>query len=152
MSGWKCVSLDRVPFCDNCHSILDMPDKSNFLNCSFCRFRKASKLRKNRSVKNFDTELKRLMNNEKKEQLLMKNQLSISKSHSKMMQSEIDLRLNLRKQMMKNVGDRKMIAEECPKCNASQMAYTTHQLRSVDEGQTIFYECLECGHRSVLHS
>ena len=68
-----------------------------------------------------------------------------------LLQSEIDLRLNLKRQMQ-GKGDRKMINEVCPDCNAPQMAYHTRQLRSVDEGQTIFYECLECGHKSVLHS
>ena len=45
-----------------------------------------------------------------------------------------------------------MIKEECLQCGAEEQAYETRQLRSVDEGQTIFYECLQCGAKTVLHS
>lgn len=37
------------------------------------------------------------------------------------------------------------IAEKtCPKCNYHEMSYATAQLRSADEGQTIFYTCVRC--------
>eukprot|EP01147_Barroeca_monosierra_P009042 gene9042-10342_t len=36
------------------------------------------------------------------------------------------------------------IEEKCPKCGREEMTYTTAQLRSADEGQTIFYRCA-CG-------
>ncbi|KAL2105517.1 hypothetical protein VUR80DRAFT_8240 [Thermomyces stellatus] len=35
--------------------------------------------------------------------------------------------------------------ERCPKCGAEEVRYTTLQLRSADEGSTIFYYC-DCGH------
>ena len=47
---------------------------------------------------------------------------------------------------------RQMIKEECPKCGAPEMAYEAKQLRSVDEGQTIFYDCLKCGHKFNVDS
>ncbi len=37
------------------------------------------------------------------------------------------------------------IAEKtCKKCGFNQMAYATVQLRSADEGQTVFYTCMKC--------
>jgi DNA-directed RNA polymerase I subunit RPA12 len=38
------------------------------------------------------------------------------------------------------------IAESCIKCNHPEVGYYTAQLRSVDEGQTVFYECPKCHH------
>jgi len=37
------------------------------------------------------------------------------------------------------------VDEACPKCNHPQMEFYTMQLRSADEGQTVFYECHQCG-------
>jgi DNA-directed RNA polymerase I subunit RPA12 len=41
---------------------------------------------------------------------------------------------------------RATVDEECPKCKSPHMEYYTMQLRSADEGQTVFYECPACGH------
>ena len=38
------------------------------------------------------------------------------------------------------------IEEPCPKCNNPQLLFYTMQLRSVDEGSTVFYECPKCSH------
>lgn len=38
------------------------------------------------------------------------------------------------------------VDEECPKCGHEKASFTTVQLRSVDEGSTVFYECLKCHH------
>ncbi|KNB44735.1 DNA-directed RNA polymerase I subunit RPA12 [Blastocystis sp. subtype 4] len=40
---------------------------------------------------------------------------------------------------------RAMVDEECPRCKNPQMSFYTLQLRSVDEGSTVFYKCLKCG-------
>lgn len=39
---------------------------------------------------------------------------------------------------------RATIEEPCPRCNHPEVGYYTVQLRSVDEGQTVFYECPQC--------
>ncbi|KAE8786963.1 DNA-directed RNA polymerase I subunit RPA12 [Hordeum vulgare] len=44
------------------------------------------------------------------------------------------------------VVQRSLTERACPKCNHHELEYYTKQLRSADEGQTIFYECPECGH------
>jgi DNA-directed RNA polymerase I subunit RPA12 len=41
---------------------------------------------------------------------------------------------------------RATVAEICPKCGHHKASFYTMQLRSVDEGQTVFYECLKCQH------
>ena len=40
-----------------------------------------------------------------------------------------------------------VIEEPCPKCNHPELYFYTMQLRSVDEGSTVFYECKQCGHK-----
>jgi DNA-directed RNA polymerase I subunit RPA12 len=39
------------------------------------------------------------------------------------------------------------IDKTCPKCGNKQMKYYTVQIRSVDEGSTVFYTCEQCGHK-----
>lgn len=36
------------------------------------------------------------------------------------------------------------VERKCPKCGNDKMSYATLQLRSADEGQTVFYTCTKC--------
>ena len=49
-------------------------------------------------------------------------------------------------------AQRALVTEECQKCKHPKMFFWTQQLRSADEGQTIFYECPNCGNRLSLNS
>lgn len=37
-----------------------------------------------------------------------------------------------------------VVEKKCPKCGNERMSYATLQLRSADEGQTVFYTCTKC--------
>ncbi|KAL1991181.1 hypothetical protein VTN49DRAFT_5685 [Thermomyces lanuginosus] len=39
----------------------------------------------------------------------------------------------------------------CAKCGRTEMFYTTVQLRSADEGSTVFYRCV-CGYRETVNN
>ncbi len=45
-----------------------------------------------------------------------------------------------------------VIKETCPKCGNDEMSYTTAQLRSADEGQTVFYKCTACSYKYTVNS
>ncbi|ORY90437.1 transcription factor S-II-domain-containing protein [Syncephalastrum racemosum] len=45
-----------------------------------------------------------------------------------------------------------MIKEKCPNCGNPEMAYHTMQLRSADEGQTVFYNCKKCGYKYSVNN
>lgn len=49
---------------------------------------------------------------------------------------------------LKKQGDpKRMVVEEpCIKCGRAEVGFYTVQMRSVDEGQTVFYECPGCDH------
>lgn len=42
---------------------------------------------------------------------------------------------------------RATVEEPCPKCLHPQLNFYTMQMRSADEGQTVFYECTKCQHK-----
>ncbi|KAI9188346.1 DNA-directed RNA polymerase I core subunit rpa12 [Blastocladiella emersonii ATCC 22665] len=44
------------------------------------------------------------------------------------------------------------INEKCPQCGNPEMEFHTMQLRSADEGQTVFYTCKQCGYKAKLNS
>lgn len=47
---------------------------------------------------------------------------------------------------------RAVVSEECPKCKNPTMEFYTMQLRSADEGQTVFYECPKCSHKFSVNT
>jgi DNA-directed RNA polymerase subunit M/transcription elongation factor TFIIS len=49
-------------------------------------------------------------------------------------------------------AQRALVSEECQKCKHPKMYFWTQQLRSADEGQTVFYECPNCGNRLSINS
>lgn len=41
-------------------------------------------------------------------------------------------------------ADGPVVERKCPQCQNNKMSYATLQLRSADEGQTVFYTCTKC--------
>ena len=49
----------------------------------------------------------------------------------------------------REVDTRATASATCEKCGRTRVKYSMVQLRSADEGSTVFYNC-ECGHKLVL--
>jgi DNA-directed RNA polymerase I subunit RPA12 len=49
-------------------------------------------------------------------------------------------------------AERALVAEQCERCKHPEMYYYTMQLRSADEGQTVFYECPQCAFKSSTNT
>ncbi|EGI69860.1 DNA-directed RNA polymerase I subunit RPA12 [Acromyrmex echinatior] len=49
-------------------------------------------------------------------------------------------------------ADGPTVERECPQCYNDKMSYATLQLRSADEGQTVFFTCTKCKCVSVYRN
>ena len=47
---------------------------------------------------------------------------------------------------------RATIEHDCEKCGNGLQYFDSRQLRSVDEGQTVFYTCTKCGHTEAQNT
>jgi len=45
-----------------------------------------------------------------------------------------------------------LVDRKCPKCGNDKMSYASLQLRSADEGQTVFYTCTKCQFKETENS
>ncbi|KAK8808719.1 hypothetical protein WA538_002369 [Blastocystis sp. DL] len=117
------VRVHNVEFCRVCGSILDIPESGN-IECGICHW---------------TCHLSDLSNN-----------TIVTFSRPKPVPHwlhEMQQKENIQ------VGPtRAMVDEECPRCKNPQMSFYTVQLRSVDEGSTVFYKCLKCGYTYTLNN
>lgn len=45
-----------------------------------------------------------------------------------------------------------VVERKCPRCGNDEMSYAALQLRSADEGQTVFYTCTKCSFKENENS
>ncbi|KAG5293336.1 hypothetical protein I7I53_02132 [Histoplasma capsulatum var. duboisii H88] len=57
------------------------------------------------------------------------------------------LRSHTRELAVKDRESNRRIQVDCQKCDSKEVTWSEMQLRSADEGSTIFYRCPKCGHR-----
>jgi len=48
--------------------------------------------------------------------------------------------------------DGPVVERTCSKCGHDKMSYAALQLRSADEGQTVFFTCMKCKYKEVENS
>jgi len=105
-------------FCPICQNLMGLPDSDLIMNCSGCKFETKFDAGAGSSV------------------------VSWSKKYTHVTQQlmqELELHGTQK-------SKRATVKEICPKCNHPELSFYTMQMRSVDEGQTVFYECPKCSH------
>ncbi|TNV71030.1 hypothetical protein FGO68_gene11530 [Halteria grandinella] len=110
-------------FCSNCGMMLALESHTPVATCRFCRHQ---------------TQLRDLVDTE----VVTKKELTQRKEWMENSQTE------QKKQKVTKV----VVEEDCPECDSKQMYYETRQMRSADEGQTVFYECVKCGHKFSVNT
>ncbi|XP_011864441.1 PREDICTED: DNA-directed RNA polymerase I subunit RPA12 [Vollenhovia emeryi] len=117
-------SFITVPgFCPDCGSILPLLSESGTVACYTC---------------------KREWNSEVFGDMQMTHTLSFNTKHTyayikKDEDSDDD-------------ADGPIVERQCPQCRNDRMSYATLQLRSADEGQTVFYTCTKCKFKETENS
>ena len=124
-SAWRDVfkpSPRSVQFCSQCGAILTIPSDSDVVVCAVC------------GAQTPLTELESAP--------VVMHSLKIQQ----MREAQHPV------QMMAPQDTGATVKEPCPKCNNPELKFHTAQLRSADEGQTVFYECAKCGYRFTVNN
>lgn len=110
-------------FCTDCGNLLDSVSAKPTLDCQVCTKSYASKQFADLKV-------------------VTKSSEDAFPSALRMKRSVVKTSLNT-----DELEDGATIKEKCPKCGNEEMQYHTLQLRSADEGATVFYTCTGCGYK-----
>uniref|UniRef100_A0A6U0SGG9 DNA-directed RNA polymerase subunit n=1 Tax=Eucampia antarctica TaxID=49252 RepID=A0A6U0SGG9_9STRA len=116
------------PFCPSCHYVLSV-DGSGAIRCSVCPYE--SNLS---SMDKDDYPKSRTVSTDTAVPLWAKS-------------DEEQAALRATKE-----PSRATVEEPCIKCGHGEVGFYCLQLRSVDEGQTVFYECPKCKHTWSLNN
>ncbi|KAI8064822.1 uncharacterized protein B0P05DRAFT_476212 [Gilbertella persicaria] len=76
----------------------------------------------------------------------------VTTSSARAFQSPLKSKRHLVQQSKEAKQARAIIKEKCPQCGHPEMEYHTMQLRSADEGQTVFYNCKKCGYKYSVNN
>lgn len=113
------------PFCVHCGAILTVPKEGEELPCGYCKAKFPIE-----SFSNIEV---------------------TTRSGARPAPQWVD---DLKRKGEEKRRKRAKVEEQCPKCGHPEMEFYTMQLRSADEGQTVFYECLndKCQHKYSLNN
>ncbi|KAL3278243.1 hypothetical protein HHI36_013581 [Cryptolaemus montrouzieri] len=122
MSSTKCIFQAQIGFCSECGSILPPLRDKGSISCYTCQ---------------------NIFTVEAFQDRMTKYTIHFNAK-------DIDKDLNSKKQSTDDEGP--IVDRKCPRCGNEKMSYATLQLRSADEGQTVFYTCVQCKFRESENS
>ncbi|KAJ2727185.1 DNA-directed RNA polymerase I core subunit rpa12 [Coemansia sp. Benny D115] len=120
-SDLRRTNYGSLIFCSVCGNLLESPDSQDNIICHACG--------ESHNGEQFE------------------NTETISRSHDNAFPS----RLKNKRSLVQGVGESServnaRVEEQCPQCDSNEMTFYTMQMRSADEGQTVFYTCVKCGY------
>ena len=123
------------PFCPSCRSTLKV-DRTGSIECNVCPYR---------------SNLNEFSNDDVDDNIINSGRPKLPSTITYSADRPIPLwaKTDKEQQALKRSSQeptRATIEEPCIKCSHPIVGYYTVQLRSVDEGQTVFYECPNCKH------
>ncbi len=138
----QCLSFNQLkakekemtwPFCGNCGNILD-PPVGNEITCDFCHHKCSFGEVNTGEIITYSAIRSRpaWLGDEADESNTSGKPSSLTSSS--------------KPTSTKKASKHATIEEPCPKCGHHELYFYTMQLRSVDEGSTVFYECPKCSH------
>lgn len=115
-------AVSTFPFCPQCGTIMEAPT-GPYINCTYCPYQ----------IKFADLSIAEVLT--RTPATPKPSWISDNEEGKKTGDDVIELEKHAK------------IEEPCPKCSHPELYFYTMQLRSVDEGSTVFYECPKCAHK-----
>ena len=137
------AAIGSLVFCTDCGNLLDgnTGDPKNFIICDVCGASCQGIILQHLVCRLHRFSLRKLASDTSSNVVVTTSKPSAFPSALRAKRSEVQT-------VTEDLQRDAVIKETCPKCGREEVRYYTQQLRSADEGTTVFFHC-ECGHKYV---